>query len=189
MYNLILLICALVGIPILVAKFLDDVWLRDEQKRQLRTRFESWWLTVADYDRMRFALICTLAFNHFADIFFGEKLFSKKAFIRCSTIATGLLISSMAVLGLFDHKTLAVAPWVSFQESCRAVSDYANFIDGSGLTKNGLLERPNVSFTSLVATYHGNTNSDSGSDADDPKWLTLAVFEKPTSTSVLSSLE
>ena len=44
--NLIFLLGCLLGIPILIAKFLDEVWLRDEQKRQLRAKFESWWLTV-----------------------------------------------------------------------------------------------------------------------------------------------
>lgn len=45
MLNLIFLFILLLGIPKAVTRFLEE-WLRDDQKRRLRERFESWWLTV-----------------------------------------------------------------------------------------------------------------------------------------------
>ena len=149
MFNLIILIGCLVGIPIAIAKFLDEVWLRDDQKQQLRAKFESWWITVVDYDRQKFALVYTQAFNRFTDVFFGNKLFSKRAFFRCSIIASGLLVASLAITGLFNHQILGIMPWANYRDSCKAVSDYADMIVSSGLTRNGMLEKPNVSVSSI----------------------------------------
>ena len=131
----------------MIAKFLDEVWLRDEQKRQLRAKFESWWLTVADYDRIKFALVCTQAFNRFMDVLFGEKLFSQRAFFRCSILATGLLVASLALTGLLNHQLLGIMPWASYRDSCKAVNDFADSIVGSGLATEGKLHRSDVSFS------------------------------------------
>jgi hypothetical protein len=149
MLNLIILICCLLGIPVLITKYLDDAWVGDGKKRQLRDKFESWWITVADYDRLKFALICTNAFKSFIDGFFGTKLFSKRAFFRCTVIASGLLLASLTITGLSDHQILGVMPWANYHDSCKAVSDYADMVVSSGLTKNGVLERPNVSLSSI----------------------------------------
>jgi len=109
MLNLAILIFCLLGISAAVTKFLE-VWLRDGQKQRLREKFESWWFLASDYDRLKFALICTQTFNRFTDVFFGEKLFSQKAFCRCSVIATGLLIASLAFTGLLNHQLLGIVP-------------------------------------------------------------------------------
>ncbi len=146
--NLTILIFCLLVISTAVTNFLD-AWLRDDEKRRLREKFESWWLIVSDYDRLKFALICTQAFNHFADLFFGEKLFSKKAFYRCSVIATGLLAGSLALTGLLNHRLMGIMPWANYRDSCKAVSDYADMIVSSGLTRNGVLEKPNVSVSAI----------------------------------------
>jgi hypothetical protein len=175
MYNLIILICGLIGIPVLIAQYLDSAWLLPEQKQQLRSRFESWWLAVVDYDRMKFVLVCTQAFNSFADLFFGEKLISKKAFFRCSIIATGLLITSLACTGILNNKMLGIEPWATYQESCEAVSDYADFIDSSGLTKTGLLERPNVTFSAAMINNTNGANSASDTDPT-PAFLSVMIL-------------
>lgn len=148
LFNLAILVFFLLLISSAVANFLET-WLLDIQKKRLREKFESWWLVVSDYDRLKFALACTQAFNNFADLFFGEKLFSKKAFYRCSVIATGLLIGSLAFTGLFNHQLLGIMPWANYRDSCKVVSDYADMIVSSGLTKNGVLEKPNVSVSAI----------------------------------------
>jgi hypothetical protein len=167
-WNLIFLSGCLLGIPVLIAKYLDEAWLRDEEKRKLRARFESWWLTVVDYDRLKLALVCTRAFNRLTDVIFGEKLLSKKAFYRCSVLASGLLVASLAIAGLFNHQVLGVMPWVSYHESCKAVSNFADMIVGSGLPTNGKINKTDISFTA--------TNSNS---ADLSSIITAIAFSPP----------
>jgi hypothetical protein len=177
MFNLLVLIGCLFGIPVAIAKFLDDVWLRDEQKRRLREKFGAWWITVADYDRIKFALVCTQAFNRFLDVFFGEKLVSKKSFIRCSVVASGLLISSLAFTGLLNHKLLGIMPWVNYKESCKDVHDYADFIAGTGLTTNGVLAKPNVTFSSIALN-----SPDSGADVLPAAIAAMIVHSSKTNS-------
>jgi hypothetical protein len=163
--NLTILIFCLLVISAAVTKFLD-VWLLDDEKRRLREKFESWWLVVSDYDHLKFALVCTQAFNRFTDLFFGEKLFSKKAFFRCSVIATGLLVGSLAFTGLLNHRLLAIVPWDNYHQSCKTVNDLADTIASSGLSSAGTItNHPNGTMTNdftgspttfLFVTTNGN---------------------------------
>jgi hypothetical protein len=157
MLNLIILIFCLLLISAAVTKFLE-VWLRDNQKKRLREKFESWWLTVSDYDHLKFALICTQTFNHFTDVFFGEKLFSKKAFCRCSVIASGLLIGSLAFTGMLNHQLLGIVPWDNYHQSCKLVNGLADMIAGSGLPTRGTIT--NAVVYSPNAFLFGTTNED-----------------------------
>jgi hypothetical protein len=157
MLNLAILIFCLLGISAAVTKFLE-VWLRDGQKQRLREKFESWWFLASDYDRLKFALICTQAFNRFTDVFFGEKLFSQKAFCRCSVIATGLLIASLAFTGLLNHQLLGIVPWQNYHQSCDVVNSLADTIAGSGLPAAGKIT--NAVVYSPNAFLFGTTNED-----------------------------
>ena len=151
MLNLIILIGCFLAVPAAVGKFLDEVWLLDGQKRRLRDKFSEWWIVAVDYDRVKFVLAWILAFNRLVDVFLGEKLFSKRAFFRCLVLATGFLVASLAFTGLLNHQILGIMPWASYHESCKAVSDYADFIAGSGITQ-GKLIRTDVSISMTNAT-------------------------------------
>jgi len=156
--NLIFLFFCLLGISAKVTKFLEEVWLREDEKRRLREKFESWWLTVSDYDRLKFALVCTQSINHFTDVFFCGKLLSKKAFYRCSVIATSLLVGSLAFTGLLNHQFLGIVPWDNYHQSCKVVDGLANMIAGSGLPTKGTIT--NTVAYPPNAFLFGTTNED-----------------------------
>jgi hypothetical protein len=157
--NLVIFIVCLIAISSAAANFLE-ILLLDAQKKKLREKFESWWLVVSDYDRLKLALAFTQGFNKLSDLFFGEKLVSKKAFYRCAVLASGLLVGSLALTGLFNHQLLGIMPWKNYQESCKAVVDYTDMIVGSGLTKNGAIEKPNVTLSAINMAPSG-ANMDS----------------------------
>jgi hypothetical protein len=140
----------------LIAKFLDEIWLMDEQKNQLRAKFELWWLTVADYDRLQFALVCTKACNHFADTLFSKGLLSKTAFYRCAIIASGLLLASLSISGISNNQLLGVMPWENFRQSCAAVDAYADTIVNSGMTGRPVTQNTTTDITGTnVEDLHG----------------------------------
>lgn len=117
MVNVIIFISTVSVFSWAIAKFLNDVWLRDAQQKQLRQKFETWWLTVAYLDKLKLALACTIKLNGVVDSIFGETLFSKKAFYRCSVISTGILLASLSLIGLFDHATFGIEPWQNYRKS------------------------------------------------------------------------
>jgi hypothetical protein len=100
MLNFLLFIGAIGFISWKLAIFFNDVWLRDAQHKQLRQKFEDWWLTVQDLDKLKLALACTIRLNGVLDKIFGMRLFSRLAFWRISMAASGLLIASVALYGL-----------------------------------------------------------------------------------------
>jgi hypothetical protein len=59
MYNILLFIGAIGFVSWQFAIFFNDVWLRDAQHKKLREKFEDWWLTVEDLDKLKLALACT----------------------------------------------------------------------------------------------------------------------------------
>jgi hypothetical protein len=87
MINILLFIGAIGFISWQHAVFFNDVWLRNAQQKQLRQKFEDWWLTVADLDKLKLALACTIMLNSVLDKTFGIRLFSKRAFWRSSMAA------------------------------------------------------------------------------------------------------
>jgi hypothetical protein len=107
-----------------IAIFLNDAWLRDAQQRQLRQKFEAWWITVADLDKLKLALACTVKLNNALDVVFGARLFSSRAIWRSSIGATGLLIASLALIGLFNHKSFGVQLWNNCRETAEAVKAF-----------------------------------------------------------------
>lgn len=170
--NLTILIICLLVISSAVTKFLE-VWLLDNEKKRLREKFETWWLTVSDYDRLQFALICTRGCNRFIDVLFGNKLFSKRAFLRCSFIATGLLIGSLALTGLLNHRLMAISPWENYHQSCELMRDLADVIGKGGLTNSvpatnsatGFITITN-SFINSPTTFVFISTNDSGEEGE-----------------------
>jgi hypothetical protein len=90
----------------------------------LRQKFEDWWLTVVDLDKLKLALACTFKLNNVVDNILGANLFSRRAFWRTSLAASGLLVASLSFIGLLNHQMFAVQPWVNYRETAEAVEKY-----------------------------------------------------------------
>jgi len=188
MINLVILIGVLLGVPIAIAKFYEDVWLMDSQKKRLRERFETWWLTVADYDRLKLALACTVKFNSLLDKMFGDRLFSKEAFYECSIPSTGLLFACLAIVGLLNNEPFGVLPWKNYHESLHAMKNMANGLAPDGHDAGRMFESldggTNVDLWShgyLYVEYHFarvslNTNSEQLSPLET--WSNSLAFYK-----------
>ncbi|MGO8764433.1 MAG: hypothetical protein ACLQSR_04765 [Limisphaerales bacterium] len=107
-----------------LAIFFNDIWLRDAQQKQLRQKFEDWWLRVADLDKLKLALACTIKLDDLLEQVFGAKLFSRRAFGRSCIGVTGLLFASMGLLGLLNHQMFVIQPWRSYLDTAKAVEKY-----------------------------------------------------------------
>jgi len=141
------------------AIFFNDIWLRDAQHKKLRHKFEDWWLTVEDLDKLKLALACTVKLNAFLDDIFGIRLFSGLAFGRISIAASGLLIASLSLLGLFSHEKLGIEPWKNYRETAKGVEDFIPQLQSSyrampitTLTTNVQLNHESHLFTTNVVT-------------------------------------
>jgi hypothetical protein len=121
MLNILLFIGAVGFVSWQLAIFFNDVWLRDAQHKKLRQKFEDWWLTVVDLDRLKLALVCTIKLNGILNRIFGENLFSRRAFWRTSIAATGFLIASLALIGFLNHDIFGVKPWENYKKTADAV--------------------------------------------------------------------
>ncbi len=135
-----------------VTKFFEH-WLLDPQKRRLQEKFELWWLTVSDLNKLHFALAFTRAYNRFNDFFFGEKLFSKRAFLRCSIISTGLLVGSLGLTGVINHRLIGIAPWENYHQSCGFVSELADFICNSGITNSAPIDKNHTGLITVTNSF------------------------------------
>ena len=121
MLNILIFIGAVGFISWQLAIFFKDVWLSDAQHKKLRQKFEDWWLTVVDLDKLKLALACTIKLNNVLNRIFGDYLFSRQAFWRTSVSATGLLIASLALIGLLNHDIFGVKPWENYRKTAEAV--------------------------------------------------------------------
>ena len=132
MLNILIFLAAIGFISWQLAKFLQDVWLRDAQHKKLRSKFEGWWLSVADLDRLKLALACTIQLNGILNKIFGAKLFSKLAFWRVSVMASGLLIASLALNGIFNHEKFGgVEPWKDYKKAAEGVEGFIPQLEAS----------------------------------------------------------
>jgi hypothetical protein len=109
-----------------ISGFLEDQWLLDPQKRALQKKFESWWFTVAESKPRYFAVALARSISDLLTDFFGKRLFSKKAFVRSTTIATGLLMASLAFSTLLGT---GVNPWKQFQSTVDAMTESTERIE------------------------------------------------------------
>lgn len=150
--NLALFVFCLLVVAVAVTKFLEH-WLLDPQKRRLQEKFELWWLTVSDLNKFHFALACTRAYNRLNDFVFGEKLFSKKAFFRSSIISTGLLVGSLGLTGIINHRLIGIAPWENYHQSCGFVSDLANLICNSGITNSAPIDKAHTGLITVTNSF------------------------------------
>ncbi len=125
MINLLFFVGAIGFISWQLAIFFNDVWLRDAQHKKLRQKFEDWWLTVVDLDKLKLALACTIHLNEILDKVFGVRLFSKLAFWRTSIAASGLLIATLALNGFFYHEKFGgIEPWSNYQKTVDGVETF-----------------------------------------------------------------
>jgi hypothetical protein len=92
-----------------------NVWLLDEQKKQLKDKFENWWLSVQYLDRRQFALTVAAKISVFLDSFFGVRFLSVKFLWRSFCVSTGLLVASLALIGVFNGELVGISPSVNYE--------------------------------------------------------------------------
>jgi hypothetical protein len=109
------------GFTILILGFCDNVIFLDAQKKVLNHKFDSWWKTVENYDKLKFALVFAQKVNEILDLTFGTSHYSKKLVVRCFKISAGMLLITLSVLGLTSRQPFGATPW-------KAYSDSINFI-------------------------------------------------------------
>lgn len=103
-----------------VSAFIEEHDLLEHQRDKLRRRCESWWSSVAGMEPRLFAVaLAGVTCNSIAD-YFGQRLFSKRAFTRSSAIATVLLATSLAITGLMGK---GVNPVKEFEKVVQLMRD------------------------------------------------------------------
>jgi hypothetical protein len=117
MLNFLIILAALAAAFALIVKFLDEVGLQDSGKVRLQKRFEDWWLTVSDMNRLSLALAFATRLSHVVDTYFGVRLISKRAFTRCFVISTLLLVFLLGVFGIYNDRVIGIAPWEAYRET------------------------------------------------------------------------
>lgn len=165
MVNFLFFVGAIGFISWQLSVFLKDVWLRDAQQKQLRQKFEDWWLTVADLDKLKLALACTIQLNGYLDKVFGAKCFSRLAFWRVFVMASGLLIASLALHGLFNYERFGgVEPWRNYRETASGVEKFVPQLQSSyrampkiSLVTNVQLNASHILTTNVVAVTNTAT--------------------------------
>jgi hypothetical protein len=125
------IILTLLAFAVLVTNFLDNALLRDAHKKLLQQRFEAWWKIVEHYDKLQLALMCAAKTNECLDFTFGKSLFSKKVFFRSSIISTSILIITLSIIGIENHRSFGVTPWTSYNESMNSTLKIAGELSAS----------------------------------------------------------
>ena len=164
----------LLSLPI--ARFLD-VWLLGTQRRRVREKFEEWWITVADLNKLTLALVIAKKFSTASDRFFGERLFSSRAFFKGLLVATGLLISSLALIGIVNHKIVGIQPWADYRQTALLINGISSNFVASIQNTNALLRttQPSVSGTlagqTTLSPYSNSVTSQKTLGTNQP-WIT-----------------
>jgi hypothetical protein len=115
MWNGLVIVGAFAAIFVVFAKFLDDIGLSEKGKASLQKCFEDWWLSVGYLDRVALALALAAKFSSVTDLYLGPRLFSKRAFLRSSTVAACVLVLFLGLLGIYNGRPLGVAPWEAYR--------------------------------------------------------------------------
>lgn len=117
MVSIAIFIAVVYAAALAISSFLSDVWLRQNQKQWLKDRFEAWWFSVVDLRSSKLAVAFADKLDGALNHVFGKRLFSARCFWRSSVFATGLLIASLALAGLFSRQDFGVRPWVAYQQA------------------------------------------------------------------------
>ena len=119
MVNILFILASLAAI----ITFLDKVVLRGIHKKQLQEKFSQWHEVVEQYDRLKLALLFAAKTGDFLDFVFGEKLLSRRVWIRCGILSTIILSTALGVVGIAEKQTFGVTPWKNYRESIFALTN------------------------------------------------------------------
>lgn len=123
MLNLLLFLVTCLGVwktTQYVSAFIEEQWLLDPQRRELRAKFEAWWSSVADMKPRSFAVALARGASDALSGFFGKRLFSRRAFARAATIGTGLMMASLVLTSFMG---MNVKPWAEFDTTVRILKE------------------------------------------------------------------
>jgi hypothetical protein len=123
MWNVLLIFGSLGAITGLFFRFLDEAWISDLKRTEIRQRFENWWFAVAAADTRSLSVALATKTAQATDFYFGHRLFSKRAFLRSFTISTSLLGLLLGLTGIGSGCPIALAPWRSFQETAARLEE------------------------------------------------------------------
>lgn len=93
-----------------------DFWLGKEAKRNLQSKLAETWFSFASSDPLIVVQMPLQILSAGFDKIYGKQLLSWKAYWRSSFASTCILISTLAVVGVFNGKLLGidVFPWSTF---------------------------------------------------------------------------
>jgi hypothetical protein len=117
MWNWLIIFGAVAAILAQAIKVIDEIGLRDSQKASLQKRFEDWWLTVSELDRVTLALVLASKLSLIIDSHLGVRLLSKRAFARSFGIATCILVLLLSIFGIYNGRTIGIAPWEAYRNT------------------------------------------------------------------------
>jgi hypothetical protein len=112
-----LIIVAFIGLSIALAKFLD-AWIGKSGKEKLKNKLEEFRLKIEDSAPLKIAQIPLGILENIYNTIFGEKIFSKKAYLRSSIISAFVLISLLSISGLYIGTAFSIEtpPWKFWED-------------------------------------------------------------------------
>lgn len=97
-----------------VASMVEEQWLLETQRQKLTNRFTTWWFSVQEMGPWVLAIAVARGVSDILGTFFGERVFSKKAFKLSATIGTTLLLGCIAASALTGKD---IRPWRELSEA------------------------------------------------------------------------
>ena len=112
MIKIIPIIAIIFGLILALAKFLE-VWLKDDEKKQVKKRLEEVWVKIDDFNPSLVGQSPLRLLNFLHDTIFGQAIFSKKAYLRAGILSVIVLLCWLGIIGLFLEVPFAMKtpPW------------------------------------------------------------------------------
>jgi hypothetical protein len=101
-----------------VACFIEQDLLGEDKRQKLQEKFEAWWCSVAAKAPREFVVGILQQLSSLLDMFFGPRLFSKRAFKRTGWISLGLLLITVT---LSELSGVGVHPWETYEGVIKGV--------------------------------------------------------------------
>ena len=102
---------------------IDTVLIKEARRKELRAKFENWWIIVDKYDKQRFPLVWAVVGLKILEFTIGKSLKSRAAILKTCLISSGLLLLAMVWLTFNNEKPFGGYPWENYRTSINTISD------------------------------------------------------------------
>jgi hypothetical protein len=95
-----------------LAKFLE-AWFKKQEKEELKARLEELWIKIDDSKPIAIVQAPLRLLEFLCNTILGNKIFSKKSYVRSAIISTIALISFLGITGVFVNAPFGIEkpPW------------------------------------------------------------------------------